>query len=465
MFARGFLGVVPASLIETIAEICRPQEWQAVYVACSGTFRTERGLLSKFPKIEVRSNDVSLLSTALGAAAGNNAIPLQFQWKGELAWIEELGLTHPADRIASILLALTYSSFAKGRPNRFKTEHLAHLRGGFREHVAGVRKMVDRLLAAMPIASYFAGDFRDHIETAIERGAGVIAYPPTFRGGYERLFEYLHANVEWQEPNYRIFDPETDVQPVLDRLHSSGIPYFLYLDQEVPGFSPQVRMKARGKRDIFGYGRAAGSGWRAPRSQAKPFAYDPIRIEALTEQSVLRTVPAPEAQISFLREAFLKRGIAFGTGDYGVLVFLDEMLVGAISYRKPIAASDKTLFVLTDLVIVREGRLAKMIARLATCHEVFRPLEHRQLTRYQRLSTTVFSDHPVSMKYRGAWELHSRDEINDRSGRFKLVYHQATREEGLDACYAWWWQRDGQREVAAARRRMEAAGSAHDQAR
>jgi hypothetical protein len=49
MFTRGFLGVVPTKLIETIASICKPQDWPAVYVACSGTFRTERGLLRKFP--------------------------------------------------------------------------------------------------------------------------------------------------------------------------------------------------------------------------------------------------------------------------------------------------------------------------------------------------------------------------------------------------------------------------------
>jgi hypothetical protein len=461
MFARGFLGVVPTSLIETIVDICRPQEWPAVYVACSGTFRTERGLLSKFPKLEVRSNDVSLLSTALGLAGAGKR--LDFKFKGELAWIEELGLTATPDRIAAILLALTYSSYARGSRNRFKDVHLAHLRSGFADYIVTARKVVDKTLAAMPLAGYFAGDFRDHIEAAIARKAGVIAYPPTIRSGYERMFEFVHGNVEWQEPSYRVFDPDADVRPVLERLQASGVPFFLYLDQEVDGFEPQVRMRARGKRDIFGYGRAHSASWRAPRSHAKPFAYKPVDLKALATDSKLGVVPTPEVYLSFLREAFLKRGIAFGTGDYGVLVYIDDMLVGMISYRKPMSGG-QPLLVLTDLVITREGRLAKLVARLATCREVFTPLERKLLLRFPGLTTTVFSDHPESMKYRGSWKVKSREEVNAATGRFKLSYEAEARPETLEECYAWWWNRDGAKEVAAARSRAEASGSAEPQA-
>lgn len=314
MFARGFLGVVPTTLIETIVDICKPQDWPAVYVACSGTFRTERGLLSKFPKLEVQSNDVSLLSTALGLAGAGKR--LDFKFKGELAWIEDLGLAATQDRVAAVLLALTYSSYAKGRANRFKSEHMEHLRANFADYIQRTRKVIDKTLSAMPIAGYFAGDFRDHIETAIGRKAGVIAYPPTFKGGYEKLFDYVHANVEWQEPSYRLFDPEADVRPVLDRLQASGVPFFLYLDQEVEGFSPQVRMKARGKRDIFGYGRANASSWRAPRSNARPFAYDAIRLDALTAKSQVQIVPAPEAYICFLKVG-ATRGAGGGIAMHG----------------------------------------------------------------------------------------------------------------------------------------------------
>ena len=145
IFTRGFLGVVPTKLIETIAALCAPQEWPAVYVACSGTFRTERGLLAKFRGLEVRSNDVSLLSSALGLAGCGEA--LDFRFKDELGWIEDFGFAEPDERIAAILLALNYSSYAKGRANRFKTEHKEHMKASFAAYVADTR-MVWKTLQA-----------------------------------------------------------------------------------------------------------------------------------------------------------------------------------------------------------------------------------------------------------------------------------------------------------------------------
>lgn len=457
MFTRGFLGVVPTKLIETIVSICSPQEWPAVYVACSGTFRTERGLLNKFPGLEVKSNDVSLLSCALGAAGMGEALP--FTFKGELEFIENHKLSEPEDRVASILLALNYSSYqAKSKDNRFKAAHREHMRVNFPAELAEARKMIDKVVRAMPISGYFGGDFRDHIEEAIQRRAGVIAYPPTFKGGYEKMFEFVHANADWKEPEYRMFDPAADVVPVLQRLEESGIPYFLYLDQQVEGFEPQVKFEARGARDIYGFGRAARSSFRAPTSKSKAFAYNAIDLAKVTAKSKLRALPVPEANISFLREAFLKKGIAFGTGDYGVLVFIDDMLVGAISYRKPLSAG-QPLYVLTDLVITREGRLAKLIGRLATLHAVTRGFEHKVIARFKSLRTTAYSEYPEAMKYRGSWTVEKRTEVNGPAGRYEINYVSDVRQDTLDATFQWWWKRDGEREVAAARLRAEAPRS------
>lgn len=470
MFARGFLGVVPSPLIATIVDICRPQEWPAVYVACSGTFRTERGLLSKFPKLEVHSNDVSLLSTALGMAGSGKQ--LEYRFVRELAWIEDHGLTAAEDRIAAILLALTYSSFARGRPNTFKLKHMEHMRSHFGEYVEKTRDTVVKTLRAMPITGYFAGDFRDHIEHAVERGAGVIAFPPTYKGGYERMYEFVHAHVEWQEPQYRIFDPEADVRPLLEHLENSGIPYFLYLDREVAGFTPVARLRARQAHDIIGYGRAVRASWHGVQERGSPFAYKTVDLRRITENSKIHLVPTREFNIHYLRAIYLKRGIESGKGDLAVLVYIDDMLAGAISYRQAPAKKltegrwglpDK-VFLLTDLSTTREGRIAKLISRVATLRVTLAPLERRQVLRYKTVSTVAFSEHPQAMKYRGSWKVESREEVELHGSRYKIKYLSEVRNESLEECFAWWWERDGKREVAAARSRAEEAGSAQPQA-
>ncbi|MBS7703297.1 V-type ATPase 116kDa subunit family protein [Chelatococcus asaccharovorans] len=452
MFARGFLGVVPATLVGAIIRLCRPDEWKEVFVACSGTFRTERGLAGRFPDLVVRSNDVSLFSTALGRLATTE--PLDFTFKGDLAFIENLGLQDPRDRMAAILVALDYSAFLRGKANRFKVAHAAHYREHFWDLVQATRPKLDKVLHQMRITSYFGGDFRDHIAEAIERGAGVIAYPPTFRGGYEKLFEVLHANVDWQPPPYRMFDPK-DIGEVVRGLENSASPYFVYCDQPVDGLDPVIRLDQAGKRVIYGYGRAKETSFRVRRYGGKPFAYRPIDLTRLGPATEVRIVKATGAQVDFLRSTYLQKSIQFASGDYQALVFLDDMLAGAIIYqRSTFAFTPETadqLYLLSDFATTRAGRLAKLIARIATLRSVIRPFERATLEHFDRLLTTAFSDHPEAMKYRGSWKVINRRENPDGTSRYLINYGSPVRDESPQQAYEWWWNRDGEAQVAAAR--------------
>ena len=294
MFTRGFLGVLPTKLVATIGRICRPQEWNEVFTACSGTFRIERGLRCIDPAIKLHSNDVSLFSTAIGRNAIND--PLPYTFTGQLAFVEELGLDDPRDRIAAINVALSYASFVKSKnPTRFNITRAEHMKHGFRGYVAEARKGLDKLLDQISIQSYFAGDFRDHIEHAIERKAGVLAFPPTFRGGYEKMFEFVHANVEWDPPSYRMYDPENETGQVLERLKSSGIPFFLYVDHPVDGHTAQVMLEAKGARPVYGYANAqSGTSYQRAKTQGKQFAYKSLDLMKLTKKSKVTVVPCAE---------------------------------------------------------------------------------------------------------------------------------------------------------------------------
>ena len=61
--------------------------WREVFVGCSGSFRFDRAVKDVHPSVRVHSNDVSLLSCSLGAAAIGTEFPITFT--GRLAFIEE----------------------------------------------------------------------------------------------------------------------------------------------------------------------------------------------------------------------------------------------------------------------------------------------------------------------------------------------------------------------------------------
>ena len=181
--------------------------------------------------------------------------------------------------------------------------------------------------------------------------------------------------------------------------------------------------------------------------QGKPFAYKSLDLMKLTKKSKVTVVPCAEGHMTFLRETYLKKTIAFGQGDYSVLVFIDDMLAGGVSYRKPLQSTSDIAYVLTDLATTREGRVAKLVARIATCQDALKPLERKLLRRFRRVRTTAYSDHPEAMKYRGSWTVESREEVNAAHGRYEINYLADLRPEPYQQQYEWWWKHNGEREV------------------
>jgi hypothetical protein len=116
---------------------------------------------------------------------------------------------------------------------------------------------------------------------------------------------------------------------------------------------------------------------------------------------------------------------------------------------------------LSDVTTTREAKLSKFIARLATSHELVKTIERRVLDKFPVVVTTARSKNPVSMKYRGIYELHSRKESVDpldEPGTLILQYHSDVRAESPQETYDWWWKSYGRKEterLAKARDRAE----------
>ena len=48
----------------------------------------------------------------------------------------------------------------------------------------------------LKLNSYFAGDWRDHMETAIEKGHGIASFPPFFgTSDYASQFKFINSNI------------------------------------------------------------------------------------------------------------------------------------------------------------------------------------------------------------------------------------------------------------------------------
>jgi len=108
---------------------------------------------------------------------------------------------------------------------------------------------------------------------------------------------------------------------------------------------------------------------------------------------------------------YLKKGIDYADGDACYLVFIDKRLFGFLIFSLSKFGGDD-IYLLSDFVInsARYRRLSKLLLLVTKSDHIRRILEEKFLAIFPSVFTTVFTDKPVSMKYRGIYKLHSRKE-------------------------------------------------------
>lgn len=183
-------------------------------------------------------------------------------------------------------------------------------------------------------------------------------------------------------------------------------------------------------------------------NRAESFAYTPVDPWALTPNTTVELVPATSTQMTFLRNVYLAKGIAHSNGLANYLVLLDGKLAGGFIYARAKYDAANCIYLLSDFCIVHERKLAKLIAMLAASYEPWAAWCKRTVSRPTRLCTTAFTDKPVSMKYRGIYDLDSRKE------GVHLNYSCAIGERARTAAaiYLEWFGRFGQAEAPNANR-------------
>lgn len=84
-----------------------------------------------------------------------------------------------------------------------------------------------------------------------------------------------------------------------------------------------------------------------------------------------------------------------------------------------------------------EKRLAKLILLLSQTKEVKKLVDEKLKDDFQFIVTTAFSKNPVSMKYRGVYDLHKRIPDREQAG-FRLNYFAKMGLYTLDEAFALW---------------------------
>ncbi len=393
--------------------------------------RVDRAIKAGYPACRVISNDVSLFSVALGHLLTGRPVDVRFT--GRLAFIEGRIGGAPAERVAAVMVAVDMARY-RGK-NEWAQTHFAHYETAFADFLRRARERLDAMLAGPRPDGFVAGDFRQMPALARKAGGGIVAFPPTYKGGYERLFRFVDDNTEWRRPAYEVWDP-ADLATWVRGIHDQGLPYCVFSDHllEDGALCPVTGYCNDGRRTVYTYASAGGSSLRATHHRSTPFLYEAVDPAALTSHTKVDLVQTDSAKLNFLKDRYLSKGIAHVSGGLNFLVYLDEKLAGAFIYQRSKFGDTSAIYLLSDFAICRHRRMSKLIALLATSHVPVSIFERRELVRVARLYTTAFTDKPVSMKYRGVFTLAAR-------GEGMLNYESEVRRRSPQALYEGWYRR------------------------
>lgn len=449
-----FRGTIPQDMRAIIQEIVRSWDCSDVYVGCSGNFTVER-VLQELGRFTIHGNDVTVYSTLLGGylAGKPDAITVREEWKEEIGWLEEY-LKTPAATIATVLLCTRmFEGLGKGHNPYYARMQAAWQTQWPTLHEKTLKKVEG---STLKLASFFPGDVCDWVPT-IPQEAGVICFPPFFAGDYENMFKKLEQAFTWTAPTYTEMDAERR-QGLLDSIRSKR--YWIlgtHVRQEGPEWEAQLRGMVQTTNrgvPIYVYASSGTSRIVKPRQELALVKNPRLGPEqAIGDRMGIAEVKM--AEFASLRSQYMNKHIRPGMPSASYAVLVDGYIVGcfAVSVAPTMANWDIYLpgphaYLLSDFPVdgTQYPRLAKLVLYAALSQEAKLLFERVARKRIRGICTTAFSQNPVSMKYRGLFDLMKRKEAQDGLHKFQLEYGSAAGRWSLQDGLKEWKAKHGKPE-------------------
>jgi len=436
-----FQGTLPADALSVISPVVKGWGCEDLAFPCSGKFTVPRSLMDL--GVRMHGNDVTLYSCALGSYFSGGDVEVRPRHGLGLEWLEPY-LGTALDRVAAVLV---FSEYAEAWIKRGTVPFYRRLAGAARAQFEEMhRKVGDKLTNNnFELASFFAGDCVEFVKSLPE-STGIITFPPIYKSGYERMFKNLHACLDWPAPTYQVFD-DARLNTYLEMI--TARPFWIYgaqspIDHErLEGrFLSKVQTTNRGTKFFLYASSGDPSRLVTPHQKLEPLLFPKLgQGEPVGE--VLSMVPLTTGQFATLRSQYLDPSIAPAGAMLRLALLADGKLIGAVAFDRCkfqlSGVEPPSIYLLSDFSIGAAPRLSKLVAASALSRECQLLLEQAFSRRIRSVVTTAFSDHAVSMKYRGVFKLLCRKDAEAGDHHpFKLSYGGDIGKLTLAATLAAW---------------------------
>jgi hypothetical protein len=439
-----FQGTIPGPMRAIVRETAEGWPRGSVYVPCCGNFTIERSLAGM--GFALRSSDVSIYTTAIGRWLTRRPIGVRLRDESaeQLGWLSD-SLDDGVGTVATLMLGTRFLA-SVGREGLWHDRVVRSYREQWKAKHA---ETVERLSASgIELASYEVEDVRSWLQK-VPRDAPVCSFPPFYGGGYEKLYEPLEQHFTWDAPEYEPLS-DADVVGVLGAI--TDRPYWLTAsNHDVPELQSFLRgvIKATPRAaPFYVYASEAPTRIVAPRQPIEPVKVPRLRggDELVAPLSLSLLKPG---QFNALRSRYLNPRIAPGAANLAVAVKDGGGRILGVFAMAPSSYTPDEAYLLSDFAVAPTDypRLSKLIVLAATSSEAQLLCQRAFSRRVRAVSTTAFSNNPVSMKYRGLLRLTKRGPSNEGGWKFQLQYQGVMGGHTLAEAMEKWAKRWGARQT------------------
>lgn len=374
-----------------------------VVIGCSGSFTLE-AIASTFTPLAIHANDVSLASCAIGNYYIGQDLPLLIV-EDEFLWLNRYMEEGGSAKVAALLVFQSMLAYEK-RNNA----HRLRLWDAYEKRFDALTRATAQKIeeTGVLLDSFYPGDVFDFFQQhAGDDNVVFLAYPPTYTGGYEQMYKRMSQIIQWDAPAYNLLTAEkrNDLFSFVQQ-HK----YLWWDDRVLEGQEPVMVVEASRNKTVFLYSNHVHKPGLFRKIDSGDFPNIPIAdwdIE-IKPDSTIDVVQMKPIDLLPVKEAYLGKNVRHTSATWAFRIVVDGGAVGfiEIANRVRMGGLDHAVYLQADFCIPHTcyKRLSKLIIMVATCGDMRRKVERLDQLRKKQILTTVFTDKPVSMKYRGVFD-------------------------------------------------------------
>lgn len=445
-----FFGTTPQIVSQFLASELTGMDTPNIFVPFAGNFVVEQIAGSVLPSSRVHSTDVSLYSRAIGFGVTNNP-EFDALLTDEVAEMFPYMASHqntPMEK-AAVMIFMTEAS-----QNIRKMEKTAYYASMHNAAVLGQESYFEKIMKKLQ-------SFQDRVKnlrftgkcatTLIpEAKAGDLMFydPPVLLGDYEAMFKALEGCYNFTPEPYEIIDDKVKLEQ-LEMLNEKGVTTYYRtnepLEKMPEGYSQVFEHKYKWNAAYCIYTNKPNNRF-VGRFQPIPETVMNLPIlgptDVITKDSEVLCLKVSSRVANHYRLMWVRKAEMSNAGS-SWLVLVDGKLIGMFCLSDGVQYSSPYAVIFSDPAApgTNYKRLSRLILHVILSEEVLNEFNDMTMWEHTGFTTRVFTNAPVSMKYRGLFKLEKRDEAEGAAkGNFKycLIYHSKKLVPTVsDALKAW----------------------------